>query len=510
MESQIKIIKKDMRHYGQTYFITDTGEVRKERFLSLQGMLFVLKKSEIKAEDKLIVIGAYEEIIKTLKGENQRAMLDNYLEEAENLFLYSIALTQNLIRTQYEETLNWARSHTYCLGNLLTYFLYYKLYNEINENIDFLLFWDEHFSKLIKNFNIENTLFIKQLARKYVCGQANFSEQSTVINKENIIDLFDAFFSEPLNFKFIYRASFIFKQFSGFFNKPNYNCSLQITCTAINRRCKMTEETVNEGRIYSFWNSILEGNKLRHDNFITFGKTTLADIVLPKEDNTLDLLNFAIYFDGEKWLMIDCSRKTNTKINMIPSQPYLIKPGTLISIAGLTNLWIKNIQIELDSEVYHEDESPVHSTLFFEYIDGHYSDPFGDKMQIASTKEKGGNKIKNEFVFGKGGDGKKVDFFCHLDGYAGGEHMKLNYHSNNNEWTATDLKSKNRTYIQLKNYDQFMERRISKIIPLFIGKYDIPGTDEKSNTIQENSELPQNGITISIGNYAFYIVKLDN
>lgn len=510
METQIKIIKKDMRYYGQTYFITDTGEGRKERFLSLQGMLFVLKKSEIKAEDKLVVIKAYEDIIKTLKGENQRAMLDNYLEEAENLFLYSIALTQNLVRAQYEETLNWARSHTYCLGNLLTYFLYYKLYNEINENIDFLLFWDEYFSKLIKNFNIENTLFIKQLSRRYVCGQADYSQQPMAINKENIIYLFEAFFSEPLNFKFIYRASAIFKQFSVFFKKPNYNLNLQITCTAINRRCKMTEDTVNEGRIYNFWNSILERDKLRYDNFITFGKTALADIVLPREDNTVDLLNFAIYFDGDKWLMIDCSRKTNTKINMMPSQPYLIKPGTLISIAGLANLWIKNIQIDINPEVYHENESLVHSTLFFEYIDGPYSVIFGDKTQIASTKEKGSNKIKNEFVFGKGGDGKKVDFFCHLDGYAGGEHMKLNYHSNSNEWTATDLKSKNRTYIQMKNYDQFIERRASKIMPLFIGKYDIPGTDEKSRIIQENSEFEPAGITISIGNYAFYIVKSNN
>ncbi|OMJ94095.1 hypothetical protein SteCoe_2873 [Stentor coeruleus] len=509
MEAQIKNIKQQMNDYEKTFFSTEVDQTRIERFTSLKSMLFILKKTVINHENRETVIKEYENIIATLKGIFPRTMLDTYLEKAEHQFVDSIMSGQGMMKSKFDDAFNWARQNTYCVGNILSYFLYYKLYSDVTENISFKTFLDAYFCQILKIFNIEPTIFIKQLAKKYICGQCTPPDEDIPIVKEYIIYLFQVFFSDPLNFKFIYRANSIYIMFSSQQNAYSQIFNIQIACTTINKNCQYTEDLVNIGKVYKATNAGIDGIKLRCDNFITFGKSPLADIVFPKEDTTVDLLSFALFFNGEKWLIIDCSKKSNTKIKLVPYQNYLIKPGTLINIAHLTNIWIKNIVIiDFDCDEYFDENDIIHSELEFEYIDGPYDYGFGNRTKVVSTRDKKNKGIKTEFIFGRAGPGKQIDFCGELDGYAEDEHMKLSY-LNGSKWVAVDLNSNNGTFIQLKNYDQFIGRNVSKAMPLFFGNNDILDTENEIYLNAMRNEPASYDCCISISHYSFYISKVD-
>ncbi|OMJ71025.1 hypothetical protein SteCoe_30871 [Stentor coeruleus] len=464
-----------------------------ERMEDLKSMLYFLKVSVIKNKEK--VIAEYNKILICFTSKPQWATILSCLDSAEKIFLECIGALLSILNSEMVTCLNKVNTSDTSL---------YKRFTDLI--IDYFIFQPEQESltyvdlmvnikKLFETFNIFLNSFTIQLFKKYACeGSDEF-----ICQKIKVREFFEEVFGKPLNFKFLFKANRVFARFPD--RKDSHsNTQLLFTCTDFDKSFLPKENSLVD-KTFEITTAGMKSKNLRCDGFVTIGRSPLADFVLPYEDKKVDLLAFAMYFDGEIWHMMDCSKKTNVFIQMTPQKPYLLKPGLIISPVGMVHIWIKNIEQNYDNEEYYDDNIKIHSSLYYEYINGPLSNSFGDKVKVCSTLTRTPNEFKSEYFFGKGGAGNAIDCLIDCNGFASGKHFSFTY-TNNMNWNCTDLSSKNGTYYMMKNYDQYIEKSPSKIIPLF---YSSKETIKNENGEEQKIQLDDKTITIKISNYAFYI-----
>lgn len=462
----------------------------------LKSMLYFLKVSVINNKD--VVIAEYSNIIVCFTDPSQWGNLLYYINSAETIFLECIGALLKILPSKTTEIFKKISNPNLSLCEKFTFFIMEFLYMECPNRPVFYGDLMTSIKTIFEAFNLSLNIFTIQLIKKFICE--NFVELNCEMVK--VKNFFEEVFGRPSNFKFFHKASIVFNKFPRRSESHLSNELLSFTCTSFNKDF-LPNENSPVGVKINISSAGMQCKNLRCDGFVTIGRSPLADFVLPFEDKKVNLLAFAMYFDGNIWQMIDCSKKVNILIKMMPEKPYLLKSGTIINVVGMIHIWIKSRELLFDCEKYYEDETKIQSSLHYEYIDGPLANSFGDKNKVCSTLTRIPKEFKKEYIFGKGGLGNTIDCFIDYKGYVSGKHFSFVY-TNECNWKCIDLASKNGTYYLMKNYDQYIEKAPSRIMPLFHSSKETPGTDDKNEECK--SEPEDKIITICISNYTFFII----
>ena len=356
------------------------------------------------------------------------------------------------------------------LSKMIGYMIGCSLYEPIKAQSNFNRCWEMVLENAFVGFNLiqRENKFLKDYIAFHLCGHLD-ENYFMPVDPLKIIDIGNIIFGDVRNFKIFKKACMIYQNFQSPQAKsitiPDSPNEITIICTNIPKNREYYQDILKVGQKFILTPSGYQASN-RIDSLVLFGKHPLCDIRLP-DDDQIDDIAFAIYHNGNTFIMIDCSKKSHLKRKIQPQEPLKVNEGMIIDIAYSSLMKVVKI------EFYEDDVGQVSSKLVYEFLKGELCGAFGNKHRRFSTIKKDGT-FKDTFLVGRGCFGVEPDL--RLTGCVGSKHMEFEFRGQ--EWFLTDLLSKNGTYLLIKNHDQYSDKIPSYPSKLFENFLDGESIDD--------------------------------
>ena len=373
--------------------------------------------------------------------------------------------------------------------------------------------WLEKLQPIFNNMIGLDNEYLKQYSKLVLCEKENINGQDKITFSENpeidpdkIFLLFDSIFMNSRNFKFIWKASKIYKTFSNYKSLKKFQKASLVQVT--NTRIPYNLHANNIQNITNFEitsDGINIDTKCREDGMVLFGKHDLADVQLIESDFPICDICFAIFYKEGQYIMLDCAKYNYSSIKMEKSQEYAVEPGTIIDFTkGLMHIFnidaetyekkvldvikkprqideIKSSNSEINENYFDPKRTKIHEEnseefkeytkkflefkFSYEYLSGPFAYQMEDSCKIKNAKN---SNNKDTIIFGRGGATKEVDIYMNLNGYTSAQHISFRYDIEQGRMLAKDLDSRCGSYKLLKKKQEDSNKQWSKIYPLFI------------------------------------------
>jgi hypothetical protein len=485
MDLEFTELKLALRRCHNHYFYLYKGvEKCKDWCFRVIDMMVVVKYSNLTTRSRECLLNWYRELLVGLKEECNLKNLIEVIQRIEKEMIYNLISGMSIIEEEadgiYKDCVEKVgdKHDEYNIVSLSIYFLIFFELEGPLETYKFEEFWKKHLISLFSRmFGIPENLFLKEFSRNFLCETFEKTEEPPnniffpQIIKENIFKLFDSIFQSSKNYRFFLKASKIHETFTRFkttIKKNMKNMYIKVCNTHVSGVADESDYIVDG---FTICNSGLKNiSKNREDGMVLFGNHSLADIKLRTEEennresteinSSIDDISFAIYFNGDNYLMLDCDKYNYSSVKMIGDEKYLVENGTLIDLArqGIMHL----ISYDLNKFQVGK-ESWTRTEMKYEYLTG----PLCKKIDNISKEIKASSQKNKKIIkFGRGGKGREVDEYMNLNRVTSTEHISFGFDDNDN-FFAKDLNSKHGSYLLLKNRSQVYDKLWSNIKPLF-------------------------------------------
>ena len=526
MEKGYKILKKNLKSaYTKYISLYHHDPDFKPRCFRVIDMICIVKYSTINKSGHDQIFNLYEKVCSYLNEMRNIEVLYQIIRDIERTVILSLISTLDMIEDEAAEVYSKAEDEirgSHDKFRLTSVALFYYTAPPIEKGqfikTDFKAIWKEKLQPIFSNIIGLDNGYIKQYSKLILCekesidGQNKTFPENPFIIAENIFQLFDSIFMNSRNFKFISKASKIYKTFSNYKTLKKFQEVSLVQ--VINTKIPFNLEVNNQPKISDFEitpKGINIDLKCREDGMILFGKHELADVQLIESDFPICDICFAIFFKDGQYLMLDCAKYNYTSIKMDINQEYPVDSGAIINMANQGLMHIFDIdakvyekevisviekqgssEITKNSNIQKSKDEPYYKGILFQNPDSknldirdlkkhkqkflefqfyyeYLSGPLSHCIDESSRKKKAKNNIdKNIIVFGRGGAGKEVDIYMNLNYYTSGRHISFRYDIEQGRLLAEDLESKHGSFILLKKKQEDSNKQWSKIYPLFI------------------------------------------
>ena len=344
----------------------------------------------------------------------------------------------------------------YNLSSIIGYAIGCCLYTSIDKIDNFQSAWEISIESFFFNLNLisKNNIYFKNFVCSFLCNE--LPSTSNTIDNSKITELTEIIFGSITNFKFIKKASKIFERFqnpdSQSLRSWSSNIKFTIKCS------KLPQEFSNNPILTLNTNFDLTplglASSRRLDGMVLFGKHEFCDVRFPNDGN-IDDISFALYFNSETYVIIDCSKKENShlKRKFLENEIRKLEIGMILDFAEVALMNIVSHHIEMDPAT-----EEMKAMLFYKFLKGELAGAFGpDQKKLTINLSK--NDTKKQFLLGRGSKGLIPDIRISEDNKISRKHLYINF--NGNQWTAMDPGSALGTFILLKNLDQLKSRAMS-------------------------------------------------
>lgn len=378
-------------------------------------------------------------------------------------------------------------------------------------------------------FSITNNTIIKNYISEAMFGEVSRKNDYGNIDFDKVPDILYLIFS-PDSILFFRKMSIaLLNENEGTYNQPESEFEYTIICQrAYNENTEPKENEVTDGKKYLVLKNGINRERSRNDRFIIIGKNDNCDIILPKENrDDADDVSLIIYIGHDNLYAIDClensftmlqlkeivveehmknidedeeehkeikDNENNSKVKYdVPKNGIEIKEGMVFNFGRVINwhaLGIDNIP-----HPQYNAGTPIliNSKLIYEFLDGpvaneqRYLETFkrssvtNPSEEYAVTNSKDMRKKYNlipsfrYFIFGRGGDGIAPDILCH-DGFKGKSYIPVGKRhadiicTKDGHWYMLDMRSKNGTFLLLKDINSYKNKTFSRPFELFRSK----------------------------------------
>ena len=472
MNNYYKALKKDLQDYYEKYFrvykhslITFPSDNRipiKIWCYRVIDLLPIIKHSALSPSNLEEAFSYYSQLLSCLSTTKPIKELENLIKSIEKLIIRCLVapldILEEIFNEVYEEKVVQCKD-CHDKYSLISITLYYLIDSE-DYISNFDEFWENSLKKLFETcFGIENNEFMKDYSKEILFDPE--SHQHMKVDKAKIHVLLDNIFQTSESFKYFLKASKIFAEFKGFPIIEDQDM------TTANLKIKILEHPslANGFKNKEYKISLNDDTPGHKSRYFTIGSNKLANIQLTKAKYDIDSICFAIYYTGKNFLVIDCSKYNYSEIKMKPWDCFKIEKDYLIELALTGILRVVNYKI-----IYSPANDRNELELVYEYITGplslNYSDCKQENIRQKKVKTHKKKTDPDKIIFGRGGKGFDIDEFSDLLGLTGKRHICF-YLNGDEEFCASDMKSKNGSHLLLKNHKEASDLKWSKVFPLF-------------------------------------------